>query len=417
MRIMVIRLTAMLSLTVMILPCFSRAQSSGELTITPVVIDERAKPRDIVKQSLTIVNLGERKLNLYPSVNDVHVVEGEQSFSNALNGDERGASLANWIELSRGVVELGPGEEKTIPFVIRVNVNADPGMYHATISFAEGSTRQDAEAAAPLASVTVNIDVQADVKEALQLNKFFTDNIFFSGDDVLFNYQLENIGNQDLKPKGEIRIYDRSGKEVASVEVNREDKTFSPDQMGQLASVWSAASGFGRYKAFLSVEYGEGQTASVQDTVFFWIIPWQQLIGFSVASAIAVLFLALYVHRTLDARYHARAAVAHAHIPEPAQPVASSRAPVHALLPQEPPSELRRSVSQLFKRTHTEPDAAIVEPAHKPSFREAFAEHAPVSETRVSRETSGGTIDLTKLTPHEARAPRPSHVINLKNPQ
>jgi len=34
----------------------------------------------------------------------------------------------------------------------------------------------------------------------------------------------------------------------------------------------------GRYKAFLSVEYGSEQLASVHDTDFFYLVPFQQLL-------------------------------------------------------------------------------------------------------------------------------------------
>lgn len=301
---------------------------AAELEVTPVVIDDKAKARDILKRSITVRNTTERKLNLFPSVNDVDAREGKEEFVSAQNADERADSLANWIELSRGVVELNPGEEKTLPFVVRVTANAVPGTYHAAIAFGEGGDRGSAEASPPLAVVTVNLEMQEDIKEFMQLKAFKTDSLFFSGDDVLFNYQLENIGNQDLKPKGEIRIYNRKGVEVASVEVNADGKEVPPSQISQLASVWSAAQGFGRYKAYLNVDYGSSQTASVQDTVFFWIVPWQQLLGLIIASLVAIVVLALYSRRWLEARHHQKFALAHGISMHTAAPTAPTPAPI-----------------------------------------------------------------------------------------
>jgi hypothetical protein len=289
-------------------------QQTPELDVTPVVIDEKGKPRDILKQSIKVINTSERKLQLYPSVNDVHKIEGEKEFVAAQTGDDRKDSLANWIELSRGVIELGPGEEKEIPFVIRINVTAVAGSYHATISFTEGGARDAADAKPPLGEITVNVEVQDDVKEIMQLNKFGTDSFFLAGDDVLFNYSVENIGNQELQPKGEVRIYNRRGEEVAAVPVNSDGKTISPSQMTQLASVWSGAEGFGRYKAFLTVDYGKVQTASVQDTVYFWIVPWKQLLMLIVVTALMLLVFAFYFHRWFEARHLAKLAHAGFHV-------------------------------------------------------------------------------------------------------
>ncbi len=289
-------------------------QQTPELDVTPVVIDEKGKPRDILKQTIKIINTSERKLNLYPSVNDVHKVEGKQEFVAAQTGDDRKDSLANWIELSRGVIDLGPGEEKEIPFVIRINVTAVVGSYHATISFTEGGARDAADTKPPLGEITVNVEVQDDVKEIMQLNKFGTDSFFLSGDDVLFSFNVENIGNQELQPKGEVRIYNRRGEEVAAVPVNSDGKTISPSQMAQLASVWSGAEGFGRFKAFLTVDYGKVQTASVQDTVYFWIVPWKQLLMLVVVTALMLLVFAFYFHRWFEVRHLAKLAHAGFHV-------------------------------------------------------------------------------------------------------
>jgi hypothetical protein len=281
---------------------------AADVTVVPVVVDKKAKVRDILKENFTIKNTSARKVNLFPSVNDIHTEEGKQVFVSAQDATDRETSLSNWIELSRAAIELSPGEERQIPFVIRVTANAIPGTYHASISFAEGSVRDEArDVGAPIA---VNVEIQADIKEQLQLNKFMSDSIFFSGDDVVFNYNIENIGNQALQPKGEIRIYDRRGREVAAIPVNENGKSVSPEGAEQLASVWESASGFGKYKAFLTVDYGTANKAQVQDTVFFWIIPWQQLLGLFVGSMVVIIFLAVYFHKWLDARYHARFALA-----------------------------------------------------------------------------------------------------------
>lgn len=295
------------------LPARGFADSSSQLTVTPVVIDEKAKPRDIVKETISITNTTDHKLSLYPSVNNIERVDGEQPFAPAQGSGDLSDSLANWIELSRGVIDLSPGEQRDVPFIIHVNFNAVPGSYHAQIAFTSGSTRQDAEAAGPLATITVNVEVQDDVKEILQLDRFSTGKFFLAGDDVRFDYNLENIGNQELQPRGEIRVYDRRGVEVASVDVNKEGKAVSPEQMAQLASVWDGATGFGQYKALLTVYYGRSQTASVQDTVFFWIVPWKQLIGLFLAGLVGVIFFAFYVHRKLEERHGLVPVVASAH--------------------------------------------------------------------------------------------------------
>lgn len=399
------------------------AATTAELSITPVVIDQKAKARDIIQASLTITNKSNRKLNLYPAVNDLHPETGEQSFSSAQNADDLEASLARWIELSRGVIDLGPGEEKTIPFVIRVSQNAAPGSYHALISFASGSTRDSAEAAGDLATAAVNLEVQADIKEIMQLNKFTTDNIVFTGDDVLFNYQLQNIGNQDLRPKGEIRIYDRKGEEIASLEVNGEGKNVSPDQVAQLASVWNGAAGFGRFKALLNVDYGSAQTASVSDSVYFWVIPWKQLLALTIVTLIAVIVLSLHFHRQLEERHLGKLARAgmlkvpeESASPTPAPiPAPVSTLPVPALVPQS--SAPRRRLLGFLRRSAPVAETSVAPvpvPAAPAPQKAPIAQVLPVVPRTPARPS--GTIDLKNLAPSGDVEPRvtQAHVINLR---
>lgn len=418
-------------LLIALTPFFSHAQSM-ELTALPVVVDEKAKTRDILKENITIKNTGTRKLFLYPSVNDVKPQEGQETFKEAQTVAERTDSLANWIELSRGVVELNPGESRDLPFVVTVNLNALPGTYHADISFADGSTRVEAEAKRPLAVVTVNIEVQADIKESMQLNKFITDSFFFSGDDVLFNYQVENIGNQELKPKGEIRIYDRKGREVASIPVNAEGKSLTPDQQAQLASAWTAAQGFGKFKAFLNIDYGNNQ-GKLQDTVFFWIIPWQQLLALLIISIIAIIVSALYFHRWLEHRHMQRFALANglsggtAVLQAPPGMVSTPKPPqISSVMPVVPKS-VKKGFFARFRRT--KPIEQTLDPVAAPAPVAPLAEVVPVAPARVVspvpvREESAitppapraaGAIDLTASQISAPAKRNPGLVINLKD--
>lgn len=430
------RWTTLLILALVFTPFVSaHAQvTTQDISVIPVVIDEKAKVRDIIKQSITISNRSDHKMELYPSVNDINPDLGGQEFVSAQGSEDRQASLANWIELSRGVIELAPGEIKTIPFVIRVTANALPGTYHADVSFATGGTREEAEQKGKLASVAVNLEVQADVKEVMQLNKFTTDTIFFAGDDVLFNYQLENLGNQTLNPKGEIRIYNRKGEEVAAIDVNKDGKTITPDQVSQLASVWSAANGFGKYKAFLTVNYGSSQTASVQDTVFFWVIPWQQLLLMFVVALGALIFFGFRFEKWFHDRHMARMMPLHLQlarqngIPLPAPIIETPVPSVPAVMVPPQVSFVSRALSTLTSFVPaTRSRVNEVDEVMTPAVPSVQAQEQPRKETVVSQapvavpQTSisqGHTIDLKAggvMRTENTYQKTANHVINLKS--
>lgn len=261
--------------------------AGNHMSVSPVVIDEKAYARDILKETLTLTNKTGSRLKIYAIVNDVNPETGKEAFE-SVSGKALAGSLANWIEISRGVILLDPGKSIDIPVTIGVNLNAKPGDYHALISFSTGSTRKEAEDHVGNGeSVAVNIEVIKDIKEHLQLGAFSGNKVFFSGPDVSFSYNLENTGNADLSPTGEVRIYDRRGHEVGSVPANIDNTIIKPSETGQLASVWNAGTRFGRYKAFLDLSYGD-QSGTVNDTIFFWIIPWKIITVVFVLSVLLI---------------------------------------------------------------------------------------------------------------------------------
>jgi hypothetical protein len=244
------------------------------------------------------------------------------------------------------------------------------------------------------------VELTADVKELLQVSSFSTDNVVFSGDDALFKFQLQNIGNQPLDPKGEIRIYDRRGEEVASVNVNNEGKVVSPDKTNQLASVWGAVSGFGRYKAVLDVTYGSQQVASVQDATYFWVIPWKQLLIVSIIALVGLILLSLHFERWFEDRHFAKFAAAGLFKTEVV--------PSNALTQPALPSTQRTPVPAAT----VSPPRELVPEVSRESLRSRL-QITPRSAAPKKPETHD-TIDLKNLMRTTEKRVEDTHVINLK---
>lgn len=256
------------------------AQSSDlRYQVTPVVANEKAKPRDIIKKELLVTNNTGQRIDLYALVENIDPSQGAQTFVSPGVAD-LSTSLANWVEITRGVIELSAGESRKIPYLVHVNLTAKPGSYYARIAFVEGSRRIEAEArkAVEGTALLLTVEVLDDSKERLQLGAFKADDGIVFGDNVSFSYLLENVGNREVAPRGSIRIFNRKGEEVGSVPLNADGAGITPDNKQRLASAWSAVGRFGKYKAFLDLEYGENQLASVQDTAYFWVFPWKEIL-------------------------------------------------------------------------------------------------------------------------------------------
>lgn len=278
--------------------------------VTPRVIDKEVKQRDIFSETITITNNMSRKINLYALVNEVDLGEGGDisSFSPRSVSDNT-TTPTSWIQITRSRIELMPGKTKEIPVEFKVHPQAESGVYHVFIGFGEGTNqdiakKQVKEGSAPGVIVTLSVDQEK--MEFLKLGQFIVDRFVTKPDNEAITYTLNNPGTADLVPKGEIIFYDARGTEVAAVPVNPDNHSLAPGQETSYTLSAPTEKMFGKYKAFLSVDYGTENLASVYDTAFFVVVPWQKLIIIFGALMFVTILLTVLIHRRMvgDDEYH-----------------------------------------------------------------------------------------------------------------
>jgi hypothetical protein len=270
-------------------------------SVSPLVVDEEVEERDIIEHTITLKNTGDTPVTIYPTVNNISLGDGGeiQEFVTQVMSDQT-RSLAAWIDISRAGIDLLSGQTKTVTLLLRINPSAVPGEYHALVGFPHGGNRDEAERMlargdAPGTIVTVSV---VDKKTTLlKLGRFLVDKFVTSEKNSGASYTVRNPGDEPLIPKGEVIFYDAKGKEVGSLPVNTENIEIPPGGEHTFVGAVPTEGLFGKYKAFLSLEYGKGTVASVQDTAFFYVVPLTTLLGIFAVFAILVIIISIYVHR------------------------------------------------------------------------------------------------------------------------
>ncbi len=275
---------------------------AADYAVTPLVIDHDIAPRDIFEESVKITNTTDRKLRIFPTVNEITVGdEGEvKSFVPASMSDNT-TSVTSWIAVTRGRVEINPGESIKIPVSFTINPNAAPGEYHAFIGFAEGSKRDEAEnlvttGRAP--GVVVRLSIVEKRTEYLRLNRFNIDRFVTALGEGTVTYELENVGGLPITPAGEIIFYSSRGIELKAMPINPDKKTIEANDRETFTQTIPDVGTIGRFKALLNVEYGTGLRANLYDTTYFNVVPVLYLaiiFGFLLVTS---LMLALWYHRS-----------------------------------------------------------------------------------------------------------------------
>jgi hypothetical protein len=281
--------------------CITSVHAAPLYTISPLIIDTKAVPRDIIKKSITITNTGTQPVTLYPTVNNISLKEGGtiDEFLSQVESD-KSKSLASWIEISRQGIDLAIGASKTVDLTLRISPSAVTGTFHAFVGFGYGRNRDEAEiqvknGQAPGSMVTVTIDEKKNV--VLKLSKFVVDRFITQPDNNAAMYIFTNPGDETLVPKGDIIIYNGKGEEVGHLTVNDENIAIAPGQEHVFTATLPMKGLFGKYKAFLSVEYGDKKQGSVQDTSFFYVFPVKAIMTIFAIVIVLAGCAAWFVHK------------------------------------------------------------------------------------------------------------------------
>ena len=270
-------------------------------TVSPLVIDIEAEARDILTRTIIVTNTGDQPITVFPTVNNISTAPGGtiEAFSPPSESD-RTSSLASWIEISRLGVDVKQGESRQFPVTFRINPSPVPGTYHTLIAFGVGRNRDEAEAQVKRSEAPgtiINMTIGESNVEFLKLARFVVSRFVTRAGNEAAVYTFRNPGDETVVPKGDIIIYDSTGEEVGAIPVNEERVAIAPGEEHTFVESVPAAGMFGKYKAFLSVEYGEKNRALVQDTSFYYVVPLQALLIIFVVLALLVGGGAWHIHR------------------------------------------------------------------------------------------------------------------------
>lgn len=274
----------------------------GAVSVSPLIIEFNAEPRDTAIHTITLTNSDSRPTRLYASVHEIAVGEEGviKEFVPASMSD-RSVAITSWLEISRARIDLQPGASTELPLTIRINHDTPPGLYHAFIGFASAPNRDEAEAkvlAGQGLGVVLRISVGSTAREQLRLVSFTTDRFSLKPDEGVFTYVIENTGDVPLSPSGDVIIYDTRGRELTTVTLETDaDTIILPGEQKTFSKPLPYIDRIGRNKAYLTLEYGSVNTAAIFDTNFYYSIPWYYLLVIMVLLALVFVALIVLIRR------------------------------------------------------------------------------------------------------------------------
>lgn len=281
------------------------------LTISPVKIDIEADPGQTVSGVFELHNEEIIPRTLYASFENFEP-SGDLGTPRFIGQKE---GLATWLSATEEIV-VTPDQRITVPFTIRVPLDAKPGGYFAAIFY--GGQNPNTGVAGEIAiggklGVLLLLRVKGDITEEGGINTFETLNNerLFTGIPVTFVTKMTNRGGDRIVPQGGITVRNIVGMEVTRLEVNTGQGSILPNSSRTFTQLWSGSSPatttnfmgslrkqwvdfhVGVYNAQAELVWGVDKNVS---TASFWFIlfPWQLLLVMSGLLVVAGVILRTY---------------------------------------------------------------------------------------------------------------------------
>lgn len=297
----------MVALLVLFCSALATPTFAKTLSVSPILIDEETESRDIITKDIVLTNETGGKLTVYATVNEI-AVDGNGEIKEFVSpmATDRTNTVASWIEITRGRIELEPYASTTVPLTVRTHPQAKSGDYHVFIGFVSAPKRHIAESVAlagEAEGTLVKLSLVQKKNELLRISGFFIDRFIVNKGSRTIDIEVENNGEEPAVPIGEVIYYNSLGEELQAVKVNGEGVEIPPGETRTLKSEVPFSNELGRFKANLNLTYGN-QEAAVFDTAQFFMIPMPLMIAIMIGIVVFSVIVTYLIRRAFYDEMH-----------------------------------------------------------------------------------------------------------------
>lgn len=293
---------------------FAQVETSQTLSVSPTLFQMTANPDQSWQSEIRIINVNDYDLTVYPQVVNFAPTgeSGLGDFVPVFSAETNGQTLAEWIKIVTEGIVIPRQQTVTLPFTVSVPNGAAPGGHYAAILIgtkpAANKNSESLVQTAQFVSSLFFVRISGDVNESGAVREFRTSKLLYQIPEVSFEVRFENTGNVHLQPQGDITITNMWGEERGAIPINQQTHfgNVLPDSIRKFEFSWKGAESaldIGRYKAVVTLGYGDEAKNFTTSTTYFWIVPYKQ-IGIILSVLIALIWfftfaVKLYIKRML----------------------------------------------------------------------------------------------------------------------
>lgn len=218
-----LKLVAILSLLILFVPTITYAQTPDQIgfSISPYSYEYELKPGQEVTATLRVENINTKDITV--TIGPENLVAYGQDGQFSITEDEPTFAIKNWITIPQKVASIKPKEFAYFDYKVTVPKDAEPGSHYGALSIQfTDKPKPLSETGATVvqkSSAIILLRVTGDVKEELNLVYFQPEKFFYTDPHFKLSALFENKGTVNIKPFGEINIYDLFGNKIKNIKI------------------------------------------------------------------------------------------------------------------------------------------------------------------------------------------------------
>lgn len=282
----------------LLVPLSTYAETTNQIgfSISPYSYEYELKPGQEVTATLKVENINKVDINV--SVEPENLVAYGQDGQVSITDDEPSFSIKSWVKVTKDSATIKPKEFGYFDFKITVPLDAEPGSHYGALSvrFVGNDDPLNGTGASIVqkSSAIILLRVPGDVREELNLIYFQPEKFFYSESKFKLSALFENKGTVNVKPSGEINIFDIWGNKIKTIKIA--GKNILPDNKRIFEEEFTMED-ISYFRAELNMFYGTNSQKTIFAQTNFIGINWPILSRYLFVLLGVVVFYTIFRKR------------------------------------------------------------------------------------------------------------------------
>lgn len=257
------------------------------LTISPSLNKLELSPGESKNQTVTLFNETDQPVVFYSQIENF--LANKTTNNPIFLGNVDAAAAARWFIIDPVSIKLASGETKEVSIKITAPLTAEPGGHYVAVLWSDVASQDGGVKTTNRVASLFLLTVKGEIKENLQIVAFKK----VTGENQ-FALQIENQGNVHLQPTGQLQIFNRQKKIVATVPINLLKQNILPQSRRDFNLLMGEKLSWGRYQAKVQLFFGQDKKIESPE-IIFWQGP--ENMFYSLLGLVSVLLIGGVIYK------------------------------------------------------------------------------------------------------------------------